>query len=43
MELTRQKLKDIIELAQKGTPEEQIMFSIGMEYEEDPDGEDQEE
>jgi hypothetical protein len=33
MELTREKLKTIIELVEKGTPEEQIMFSIGMEYE----------
>lgn len=33
MELTREKLKTIMELTQQGTPEEQIMFSIGMECE----------
>lgn len=43
MELTRQKLRDIIELAQQGTPEEQIMFSIGMEYEPGEDEEESEE
>jgi len=35
MKLTRSKLKDIIELHEMGRDIEQIMFSIGMEYEEE--------
>jgi hypothetical protein len=43
MELTRKTIENIIELHEMGKDTEQIMFSIGMEYEPSEDEEETEE